>query len=392
MFLAPFLLFAQEESSDDPYADFKKWHLEFGVGSGSNARAHDVGPIIVTNTPDPFAGIRASAGVRYNFTEAFGLRLRGAYNTFSADTDESTIDYTSSYIQATGEVVLNIGNMANFDNWTEKFNLQAYTGLGVGFLAYDTDVRDDSDNNIILTVGLTPMFKLSDNLSLFLDGQLTAVQGMERNWSGATPVTTRAVDGFVYNMSLGLSIALGKDRSEGSIDWYYGDDSDAYDEEIARLDKRVDDLDEKVNAIPVDEIGAVSDEIKNYVTNYIDNSKSDFNTVESLITDGYIRVFFDFDEDMPNVSSVDDISTLINFMNNNPDKSVELIGMTDVLGSESYNDDLSVRRAKSVSDILVAAGVDQSRIEHRGKGVNPVYNSKNEYIRMLARTVTVKLK
>lgn len=388
LFLSPFLLFAQEESSDNPYANYKQWHLEFGIGAGTHARAHDLGPVVFTDS-DPFSGIRANAGIRYNFTESFGLRLKGAYNSFSAD-DASTIDYTSSYIQATGEVVLNIGNMASFNNWTDKFNLQAYTGLGVGFLSYDSDVRDDSDSNVILTVGLTPMFKLSDNLSLFLDGQLGAVQGMERNWSGATPVTTRAVDGFVYNVSAGLSIALGK-GSEGSIDWYVEDKSDEFKEEIARLEDRVNDLEGKVDEIPVDQIGKVSDEINNFVTNYVDDSRSDFNTVESLIKDEYIRIFFDFDSDMPNTSSVGDISTLVNFMKNN-DLSIELIGMTDVLGSDSYNDGLSLRRAQNVKDILVAAGVDESKVDARGKGKNTVYNSKNEYIRMLARTVTVKLK
>ena len=116
------------------------------------------------------------------------------------------------------------------------------------------------------------------------------------------------------------------------------------------------------------------------------------NLGETLIEDGYVRIFFDFDIDMPNASSTDDVARLINFMQNNPDANVELIGMTDVLGSNPYNDDLSQRRAKNVHDILVEAGIDASRLDHRGNGKNPVYTSKNEYIRMLARTVTVKLK
>jgi OOP family OmpA-OmpF porin len=153
-------------------------------------------------------------------------------------------------------------------------------------------------------------------------------------------------------------------------------------------------LEEKLNN-KADKTDQVPDYIKNFVQNYHNNNMPDnfvTNFGESLVEDGYIRIFFDFDADMPNATSVDDVAALINFMENNEDAKVELIGMTDVLGSDSYNDDLSQRRAKNVYDILVEVGIDPSRLEHRGNGKNPVYTSKNDYIRMLARTVTVKLK
>ena len=53
----------------------------------------------------------------------------------------------------------------------------------------------------------------------------------------------------------------------------------------------------------------------------------------------------------------------------NPEvKAVIVTGHTDRLGSDSYNQKLSERRAKQVTDYLVAQGVDRSTITSSGKG------------------------
>jgi|RhiMethySRZTD1v2_1073278.scaffolds.fasta_scaffold07014_7 outer membrane protein OmpA-like peptidoglycan-associated protein len=51
-----------------------------------------------------------------------------------------------------------------------------------------------------------------------------------------------------------------------------------------------------------------------------------------------------------------------------PRTYVEVTGHTDNRGTESFNEDLSERRAQSVRDNLVKAGVDGSRITTRGEG------------------------
>jgi len=47
---------------------------------------------------------------------------------------------------------------------------------------------------------------------------------------------------------------------------------------------------------------------------------------------------------------------------------VLVTGYTDRLGSDSYNQDLSVRRANSVRDYLVAKGIPRDKIEAIGLG------------------------
>lgn len=51
-----------------------------------------------------------------------------------------------------------------------------------------------------------------------------------------------------------------------------------------------------------------------------------------------------------------------------PDEEVRVIGHTDSTGSAAYNQDLSLRRARSVRAILVDAGAGGSRISSKGRG------------------------
>ncbi len=413
LLLCPFLILAQEQDSEgmseNPYEGYKKWHLELGIGGVKAAKAHTGAPgfpvqgpngNLVSNT-NLLSGYNFNAGIRYMFNDKFGLRLKGGYNTWTNDSDVSNFDAESSYVQTSLEAVMNVGNYVDFNRFTNRFNLQFYAGMGYGiFTADETNVDrflPDSDDNtdgvFNAVVGFAPMYKVSENVSLKLDFQALGTFGQDFNWDGASGVNTTALDGLLFNASIGLDIALGK-KSKGSIDWYYRDDAaemNAMRDELDELEERVAVLEEK----PADEDNdGVPDVINNYVQNYVDEKIDGIDvggTASALVEDGYIRLFFDFNEDMPNASSTSDLASLVHFLENNPDANVELIGMTDVLGPESYNDKLSQRRAKNVHDILVEAGIDASRLEHRGNGENPVYTSKNEYVRMLARTVTVKL-
>lgn len=55
-------------------------------------------------------------------------------------------------------------------------------------------------------------------------------------------------------------------------------------------------------------------------------------------------------------------------MEDNPKIEIELSAHTDSKGSDAYNMDLSVRRAKSCVDYLVSKGIPISRMTSRGYG------------------------
>lgn len=75
------------------------------------------------------------------------------------------------------------------------------------------------------------------------------------------------------------------------------------------------------------------------------------------------------------------------------DQTVVLVqGHTDSTGSDSYNDQLSVKRAESVGNYLVAQGVMPARIEAQGYGERqPIADNATEAGRAQNRRVEIQL-
>jgi len=63
-----------------------------------------------------------------------------------------------------------------------------------------------------------------------------------------------------------------------------------------------------------------------------------------------------------------DLYTLAGSLNRYPETTVNVIGHTDNVGSASYNQALSQRRAQAVSSVLVNAGVAPFRVRSIGRG------------------------
>jgi OOP family OmpA-OmpF porin len=386
------------EKTDKPYDRFS---IELNVGANRTDGYYSPG-FYQTNAEDDFSfgGIsRFDLGLRYMLNEKFGLKFSGAYDMFESYSDNSA-DFETNLLRFNFEGVANFRSILNFDSFSKRFGLLGHAGIHYGFFGDGEDngagsnggdaLIEGTDEVFGFTVGLTPQYRLSNTFVLTADASFIKNYRQQQTWDFNPAPPESNLNAEFMTFSLGITAYLGK--HDVHADFY--NPADKTKEEMDMMKDKLAALEEKLNN-KADKTDQVPDYIKNFVQNYHNNNMPDnfvTNFGESLVEDGYIRIFFDFDADMPNATSVDDVAALINFMENNEDAKVELIGMTDVLGSDSYNDDLSQRRAKNVYDILVEVGIDPSRLEHRGNGKNPVYTSKNDYIRMLARTVTVKLK
>jgi lipid-binding SYLF domain-containing protein len=62
------------------------------------------------------------------------------------------------------------------------------------------------------------------------------------------------------------------------------------------------------------------------------------------------------------------LSEAVKALKDNPDWKLQVEGYTDNVGSESFNEDLSKRRATSVINWLADRGVDRSRLNAKGEG------------------------
>jgi outer membrane protein OmpA-like peptidoglycan-associated protein len=84
------------------------------------------------------------------------------------------------------------------------------------------------------------------------------------------------------------------------------------------------------------------------------------------------------------------LDQLAQFLAEHPDRRVQIDGFTDSVGSDSYNEELSQRRANAVRTALLSRGVDASRIGTEGYGKSyPVADNADSGGRQLNRRVEV---
>lgn len=106
-----------------------------------------------------------------------------------------------------------------------------------------------------------------------------------------------------------------------------------------------------------------------------------------------LDVKFDFDKAQVKQESYGDIKALADFMKQYPSTSTVVEGHTDSVGSDTYNQGLSERRAKAVRDVLVNQyGVDGSRVNAVGYGESrPVADNATAEGRAINRRVEAEV-
>lgn len=101
-------------------------------------------------------------------------------------------------------------------------------------------------------------------------------------------------------------------------------------------------------------------------------------------------VLFDVNKADLKPAGVRTVRRLSDFMLQYEDRRVRVEGYTDSTGAESYNQDLSERRAMAVRDALVAEGVARSRVEVIGYGeAYPVASNETSAGRQQNRRVEI---
>ena len=80
------------------------------------------------------------------------------------------------------------------------------------------------------------------------------------------------------------------------------------------------------------------------------------------------NIFYDFDRATLKPESATALNELITLLNDNPNVSIELSAHTDMIGTDTYNENLSGRRAQSVVDYLIKGGIEKERLQAKGYG------------------------
>jgi outer membrane protein OmpA-like peptidoglycan-associated protein len=103
-------------------------------------------------------------------------------------------------------------------------------------------------------------------------------------------------------------------------------------------------------------------------------------------------ILFGFDSSTLRSEAKSNIHKLADILNKYPDSNILIAGYTDSDGAEQYNQQLSERRAKAVSDYTMMQGISSSRLSIVGLGENePIATNSTESGKQLNRRVEIAI-
>ena len=103
-------------------------------------------------------------------------------------------------------------------------------------------------------------------------------------------------------------------------------------------------------------------------------------------------LLFGFDSTTIRPEARENLRNLAENLDKYPDTDLLIVGHTDAVGDDSYNQDLSRRRARAAADYLVAQGVDRNRLRTDGRGeLEPLASNDADSGRQQNRRVEVAI-
>lgn len=103
-------------------------------------------------------------------------------------------------------------------------------------------------------------------------------------------------------------------------------------------------------------------------------------------------LLFDFDSDVIKPTAAQNLRNLASSLDKYPNSSLLIVGHTDAIGSDAYNQGLSERRARSAAIFLANQGVSSGRLQTLGRGeTEPVASNDTDAGRERNRRVEVAI-
>ena len=103
-------------------------------------------------------------------------------------------------------------------------------------------------------------------------------------------------------------------------------------------------------------------------------------------------LLYDFDSDRVRAEAATNLRNLAQSLDKYPNTDILIVGHTDSVGSDSYNQDLSQRRAQAAADFLASQDVARSRLRTAGRGeTEPVATNDTDAGRGQNRRVEVAI-
>ena len=365
--LACVALYAQPQSKSDESVEFRPhWDLQLQGGVG-----HTIGEA------SSFGKLLSPAVVlstNYRFHHAMGVRFGlGGWQGKGAVVGSVEQNYSFDFVQLNADYKLDLSALIGGYNHKRPVSVYALAGVGfnygfnnkeanaiaAGLPAWSTQLEYLWDKKAFVAgrLGLGIDFRVAERVALSLEAN-TNIMSDKFNSKRAENVD------WQFNYLAGVSFSFGQKHQTSKV-WLAEQEALRLAEEARIAAEKVAEekrLAEEAEAKRLAEEAAAAEAARLAAIrakNIEENSENVFFTINST----YIRK-----------AEQVKITRLAEWLKNNPDYTVAVVGYADKeTGYAAGNMKLSERRAQNVKKALIAAGVEESRIEigHKGDTVQP---------------------
>ncbi len=313
----------------------------------------------------------AYLSLQRNFSEHVGLRLKASYNHLEGQwTDASLNRITESTNLITGDLDLLYHLVP-----CEPVSPYLFAGVGGSYKTVTNPQTGVPDNfGAQLNVGVGAEFKLNPNWSFVTEFGYHVTNNSELD--GTTiPNVSNEVNGHDTYLVLSAGFNFFFDQ---------GEPSKLCEPCPGGIVQGMKDVD----------YNKIEDMIKKHIPKEVVKEVVVEKPMKTVLMDKWvlIGVNFDFDKSKLLPESYPILYDAAKTLLKNPDMKVEIQGYCDYIGSDAYNNELSLRRAETVKMYLVSKGIAQNRLTTVGYGKSsPVADNKTEDGRALNRRIEFRI-
>lgn len=236
-------------------AAYNRLSIDFGIGMSKTFKPTR------THYEPGFNIPHVELGGRYMLNNKFGLKLDFAYDGIkNKKSAPAMYEFNTFIVSQHFLAVANWANILDFGNsipLMKKLSLIGYGGPGFSYMGGEKA----SDWLLNLKMGVTPMLKVSDKVSVFGNASMTFyamghwyIDGLSRR-SGKNTQSVSGVDGYTGALTLGAMYYIGKET--GHADWAPNDGGNSA--ELAALKAKIEKAEKDM-----------MDDDKDGVPNYLD--------------------------------------------------------------------------------------------------------------------------